>query len=262
MTIHPLSIHTNSHPKDSLRQLSSRARISTLDRKRLQPMDCVQLFDRSYLVVIPPNNAPISFKFRFDYPTSPAFIYYHLPPGLPETAGEVRIRLTSDSDTSSFDSGTDLIQRQGIWKLSLYTLATDPAYTSLCDLLLRDELVSPATLSACKHICDQQPVLSTRLRHRIILHSISQPFFLDLAKTFFSVFVVSGDKVARCTISEIIRGQFSQGGPFNSVHSQHLNFLLFRFRHITICATARKSQAARNACFTGYRTDQLCGGQC
>lgn len=199
------------YTEDYLLQLNSRATISTLDKKQLQPADCVQLLRRNILTVIPPNSAPLRFFIRDNYPMSPAFLYYHLPPGLPETAGEIRIRLTSSPDPSSFDSGTDLIQRGGMWSLPILTLATNPSYSGLVDLLLHDGLVTPATLSACKHICDQQPKLSVHYRSHIILHDITQPFFLNLTKTKFWVFVISGDKVFPCNIQHILPGHFSQG---------------------------------------------------
>jgi hypothetical protein len=48
----------------------------------------------------------------------------HLPKGLPETACELRIRLTSGSDPTSFDDGTDLIQREAS---GFYPLFISPA---------------------------------------------------------------------------------------------------------------------------------------
>lgn len=198
-------------PKDSVRRLSSCATISTLDRRRLQQTDCVQLWRRLFLTVIPPSKTPIHVWSKYDYPNSPAFLYYHLPPGLPATAGEIRIRLTSNSYPSSFHSGTDLITREGIWKLPLVALAGNPDYTGLSDLLLRDGLVTPATLSACKDMCDQLPTLSAIYVNRIILHKITQPFFLNLNYKSFWLFAVSGSKVSRCHVTYRLSDHFLQG---------------------------------------------------
>lgn len=208
------------HGKDYVLQLNSRAIISTLERKRLQPADCVQLLHQNHLLVIPPNGAPIQVSFMYAYPKSPAFLYYHLPPGLPEMAGEVRIRLVSSPNPSSFDSGTDLIQREGMWSLPLIALASNPSYTGLVDLLLRDGLVTPATLSACKRICDQHPKLFAHYLSRIILHNITQPFFLNLTKTVFWVFVVRGNKALNCPIQHVLPGHFSQGNKARSFLSR------------------------------------------
>lgn len=60
------------HAKDSLHQLKSQAIISTLERKRLQPTDCIQLMHQNYFMVIPRGNAPIYMNFTYDYPRSPA----------------------------------------------------------------------------------------------------------------------------------------------------------------------------------------------
>jgi hypothetical protein len=73
-------------------------------------------------------------------PPSPASVYYHLPPDLPETARELRIRLTSGSDPASFDDGTDLMQGEDTWHLPLVYLVSDARYAGICAQLLRGGL--------------------------------------------------------------------------------------------------------------------------
>lgn len=195
---------------DSSLQVSSAPTISTLDRKRLQRSDCIELI-RQAPAMKTPNGASVQLPHQFKYPISFAFLYYHLPPGLPATAGAIRMRITSSPDPSTFESGADLVQRQGLWSLPLLTLATTK-YTGLIDLLLDEGLVAPDTLLLCKAICAQQPPLSTVQFTRTVLHSFVEPFFLNLPHLSLGVYTIHHKKKAnRFYLLMPLSGVFSQG---------------------------------------------------
>jgi hypothetical protein len=183
--IHFLSILTFPC-QDTQRQLPSVPTISTLDRKRLKSSDCM-----------------------------------HLPTGLPETACELRIRLTSGSDPTSFEDGTDLIQREGIWFLPLVHLASNTRYAGICTQLLRDGLVTPEMLSICNRLWTGLKL--TRVIDRLhVLHSIAQPFFINPAAMSFKVVPIGrGILGRRCTIDGVVAQSavkhFAQGAlPYPS----------------------------------------------
>jgi hypothetical protein len=166
-----------------------------------------------------------STKLRLDhtYPPSPAFLYYHLPPGLPETAGEVRIRLTSGSDPKCFDDGMDLIKHGSIWRLPLIVLAGDDRYTDICTQLLSDGLVTPELLSICNHLWTQ--LNPSRIDSRLnFLHSLSQEFFIYLTAIVFTVTPVGrGTAGHPCHITNFLYKNpvklFAQGTHFLSLWS-------------------------------------------
>jgi hypothetical protein len=76
------------------------------------------------------------------FPFLACFPNYYRPPDVPDTAGELRIRLTSGSDPRSFDDGVDLIQHGGLWHFPLIFLAGLDRYAGICGQLLRDRLVT------------------------------------------------------------------------------------------------------------------------
>ncbi|KAI1787633.1 hypothetical protein LXA43DRAFT_1028282 [Ganoderma leucocontextum] len=79
-------------------------------------------------------------------PDTRGFLYYHLPPGCPPIAGELRFRLTPSSDPAGFPTGSDLRTQTGIrWSVPLYKIACCLSLRPLRTLLLREGLVSQQT---------------------------------------------------------------------------------------------------------------------
>jgi hypothetical protein len=202
--------------KDTQRQLPSSPRISTLDRKRLKLSDCMHLSPRTHLTIRFLSDMRATYLHtRYTYPTSPAFLYYHLPPGLPDTAGEVRIQLTPDSDPKNFDGGIDLIEDDGIWRLPLVHLVGDARYASIRAQLLSDGFITPELLLACEHLWTELNLFRADNR-LLILHSISQEFFIRLTARAFTVIPVNrGTAGPRCVIDCRYTGRlFAQGTTF------------------------------------------------
>lgn len=124
------------------------------------------------------------------------FLYYFLPPFAPPLAGEVRFRITSSQDPSSFSSGHDL--RHPVTTLplswSLRRIVSSTFRQRLESLLLYDGLVTPEVLT--------DAIKSTPVRHHTSvagLYAFGQPFYLDLQSgtCMFDIFaVIDGKNVA------------------------------------------------------------------
>jgi hypothetical protein len=134
-------------------------------------------------------------------PDTNAFLYYAVSPEKPRIAGELRLRVTSSDDPASFESGSDLLRRDGRpWSRPLYTLTK--TFFPLYEKLREDRLV-PDDLDA---------VLST-LPSKFISHHRSQVLY-TLNDTFIVKF--SG---CRSTLS-VITEQGVESLTFDRVFSE------------------------------------------
>ena len=78
-------------------------------------------------------------------PDTKAFLYYSTLPGKPRIAGELRFRVTSSDDPASFESGSDLVDKNGqTWSRPLFVL---PKYYIPLYEKLREELFVPDDLN-------------------------------------------------------------------------------------------------------------------
>jgi len=74
-------------------------------------------------------------------PDTKAFLYYSMSPEKPRIAGNLRFRVTSSDDPSSFESGSDLLLVDGQpWSRPLHALPK--YYLPLYDKLREEQLVS------------------------------------------------------------------------------------------------------------------------
>lgn len=107
-------------------------------------------------------------------PNSKGYLYYHSPPHLPPSAGELRFRL-ANIDTS-FRDGKDLLTPHGIpWHIPVLSIARHPPIAGLQPIkrqLLAESLITREQLNECAEIPDV-PQLSNET---VILHELSQPF--------------------------------------------------------------------------------------
>ncbi|KAF9466179.1 hypothetical protein BDZ94DRAFT_1319807 [Collybia nuda] len=157
----------------------------TLDRNNLQFSDALHISDgqnsltvplgddNSVIVKLPVFAAGHPYKLRLN---SFGFLYYHLPPGLPAIAGEIRLRLTPTSDPASWDQGHDVRRSRGdIWSLSILDILQEKRLEPLLEKLISEGHVTPEVLARCKtlsHTFDRRP-----FQH--VLYGLSQPFFVD-----------------------------------------------------------------------------------
>lgn len=121
--------------------------------------------------------------------------------------GDLRFRLTSSSDPSSFNDGSDLIHWHGLghssWGFSLLQLAKAKSYMHLCEQLVAEGLVSRELLERCRLIWENSPVPASRiLRPPHFLYHLNQPILLTFNYTtpVFTLWPVGKDKYSRWTL--------------------------------------------------------------
>lgn len=101
------------------------------------------------------------------------FLYYHIPSGQLPISGELRFRITPDSNPASFEEGYDLARADGFyWRVQLFKMPEE-----LRNLALRDGLIIPSDVAERKRLVQGKRV------NRIFLHYLEQPFFFDFAST-------------------------------------------------------------------------------
>lgn len=130
-------------------------------------------------------------------PGTRGFLHYYSPEDVPPMAGEIRFRVTTGPDVSSFDDGSDLLVPDGVpWKVPLMSLTKGSRgakrrYDELQKLLLSDKLVTPELLTQCSHSLDAAPRLPKP--RSIIIHSIHQFIPVSFRTPGLSVYLISKD---------------------------------------------------------------------
>ncbi|KAI1781645.1 hypothetical protein LXA43DRAFT_908147 [Ganoderma leucocontextum] len=138
-----------------------RRRIRTLNPARLTPDDYLDFSSRGHPhlgVVLPFTDRPAYRPRLYATPSewssgvfppgTHGFLYYHVPPNSPPLAGELRFRLTSSRNPSSFGTGSDLLTEQGMpWSYPLWKLLCREECREITSLLVQDGLVSQRTLN-------------------------------------------------------------------------------------------------------------------
>lgn len=186
--------------------------ISTLDRRRLQESDYLPLLDRGFSDVCFTSDINAISIIRYKAPGSSdtgGFLYYFNPPGLHESAGQVRFRVTPSTDPSSYNQGTDLLDEHGfIWNMPI---SYDPEHNALREQLLRDGLVSQSLLTWCKEVAFDR-------RYKRILHFLEQPFLYDFDARSITLRIIGrhgvGVSVLRGLCSSRLPHQYPYTGSY------------------------------------------------
>ncbi|KAF9461862.1 hypothetical protein BDZ94DRAFT_1310214 [Collybia nuda] len=182
--------------------------VSTLDPDRIKASDALTLArGQAELRVILKDEKLFSIRLPIFPPGHPyrpfmdsrAFIYFHKPPGLPQIAGEIRIRLTPTGDPSSFNQGHDLKSHTGMrWHIPFHLTVSRAQYEPLLEKLLNDKLITPAMLSHFKKIMAGTAPIGTRAT---TLHSPWQQFRLDCSNNDAVLVIFHPNSVDRVRIS-------------------------------------------------------------
>ncbi|KAG6917286.1 hypothetical protein DXG01_003127 [Tephrocybe rancida] len=177
---------------------SKAAIIKTLDPARLQTSDFLdmselsprafkvalkdgQLVQVSYLQYFTSRWTRVKFP-RGKFPSgTQGFLYWHHDVRLPPTTGEVRFRVTADSNPASFEQGTDLMGPQGIlpWSLNILRLVFVPRYAAFVRLAVADGYLPPHFLAHARKW------LVTRISQPTtqVLTFLEQPFTVTVPST-------------------------------------------------------------------------------
>lgn len=174
-----------------LRPRGSECVISTLDPHRIQASDALNIVEGQPVIcasfesgMVEEINLPKFFPghpYR-QYLNSYGFLYYYRPNELPETAGEICIRLTPTPNPSTFGQGQDLKYPGGyLWSIPLFKIVSFTQFDVLCQQLVRDKFITPSLISHCKTLALGAPSLFTGRGPSHIVHWW-QPFELDFSK--------------------------------------------------------------------------------
>ena len=133
-------------------------------------------------------------------PGTNAFLYYFIAPEKPRIAGELRLRVVSSNDHTSFENGSDLLLTNGrVWSRPLYGLSKHilPLYEKL-----REEQFIPDDLHAA---LSNLPLGHLRYRRSHFLHKLNDTFVVDFCRTNkLPFFVITEQGVERISF----HGQF------------------------------------------------------
>jgi hypothetical protein len=109
-------------------------------------------------------------------PDTKSFLYYFTLPEKPRIAAELRLRVTSSGDPTSFESGSDLLKLNGQpWSRPLFVLSK--YYKPLYEKLREDRLV-PDDLDAILSTLTSGPLRYKRSR---LLYTLNDTFIVDFS---------------------------------------------------------------------------------
>ena len=112
-------------------------------------------------------------------PDTKAFLYYSMSPEKPRIAGELRLRVASSDDITSFESGSDLLLPKGqTWSRPLYALSKH--YGFLYKMLREDRLV-PDDLDT---ILSSFPTKNMKYTRGRLLYTLNDTFIVDFSSQF------------------------------------------------------------------------------
>ena len=118
-------------------------------------------------------------------PDTKAFLYYATPPERPRIAGELRLRVISDDD-SSFASGSDLLRTNGRpWSRPLHVLPQ--CYTAIYKKLREEQLI-PDDLHAALSAFPNKIARYSSSQHLFTLHDT---FIIDFANYAMNLSVIT-----------------------------------------------------------------------
>jgi hypothetical protein len=174
----------------------------------------VSLLGKSSLVMSPSMDYERSAMGRKrNYPPdTKAFLYYSIPSDKPRIAGEIRLRVTSSDDHSSFESGSDLLRTNGrAWSRPLYFLPK--YYTPLYDKLREDRLVQDDLHAVLSNLPSKCPIYGSSS----ILYTLNDTFIVDF-NSVESNFVVITE---RCVDTLAVHKLFSDSrGLYDNLQPQ------------------------------------------
>lgn len=107
-------------------------------------------------------------------PDARGFLYYHTPPDLPPMAGELRFRMTTSDDPSSFLAGSDMLGVHGNpWNIRIARISATETMTPVRRLLLQEGLIDDHALESVKTIAG---AIKRFHNDDGILYALKQPF--------------------------------------------------------------------------------------
>ena len=134
------------------------------------------------------------------------FYYWVPPPPIPALAGEVRFRITPQTDPLNVAAGEDFRLSVGItWRIPLITFGE--MYRLLRDMVVGDGLldVDSETVEYAKLVAGEYRLKRASSR---IVHSLGQPFVLPLATTQYTFYFLHPNGLKRVFVTNLLRNDF------------------------------------------------------
>lgn len=232
-------------PVDEIQHEGSWARrpISTLDPHKLVRSDFMDLSGR-LRPAVSPNALPtseVSFgcvgKSRLRFPPNTCgFLYYRSPPDFAPLAGEIRFRLVEGEDPAGFAQGYDLVHSSGLpWHINVASLRHQ---STLAAQLINEKFMTPSLFRKCRG-------KTLLLPHRVILHSLGQPFTVNFGQN--SLYVSRGEEICIVNLNRLVvdrrhsqikvpyRGQIHL--PMTSIYTHTLQPILY-LQVVPLCASS------------------------
>jgi hypothetical protein len=121
-----------------------------------------------------------------------------MSPGKPRISGELRLRLTSSDDPSSFKSGSDVLRSDGqLWSRPLHAL---PKYYSPLYDKLREEQFVPDDLDAA---LSTLPSYRPSYRRCQFLYTLNDTFLVDFSSYGWKLILITEQGVESIPIFDI-----------------------------------------------------------
>jgi hypothetical protein len=128
-----------------------------------------------------PDRVHLTYHSQQRFPdNAKGFFYYNIPPPpFPPIMADLRFRITSSSDPSSFNDGSDLLNGLGLvpWSLPILRLAQMEKYRDICEQLVAEGLISRELLERC-HLILKNSLTSRGFCPHHFLYHLNQPILL------------------------------------------------------------------------------------
>jgi hypothetical protein len=188
-------------------------RISTFHPDLLRKADHINVSSKSrFKIKTTRGSIPIQMSYSLLHEVgrfpegSHGFLYYHIPPGLPPIAGEIRFRVTPTSNPASFRQGVDLLTPHGIpWRIQVCSKVNAVNWRPVLEILLRDGQTTSSVISEWADVYK----LRGGGKPCTFLFSLEQPFPFEFGTAAYSVWPVAKGKA----IEVHTRGTLHIGRP-------------------------------------------------
>ena len=205
-----------------------------------------------------------SLKHAFYPPDTKAFLYYSIPPGKPRIAGELRLRVASSDDLTSFESGSDLLLINGrTWTRPLCTLSN--RYLPLYKKLREDHLI-PDDLDAFLSTLPSKRLNFLRCN---LFHTLHDTFIVDFSLVNFYFLVITEQGLGKLSLQKLFfdTREMCKHTPYTGAYTNRnlsvLQYWLFSWTYRKCLGSIRtfnalRAQRHKDRCVTFSQDNHTC----
>lgn len=141
------------------------------------------------------------------FPTKTSGFLYYRPHDFSDFGGQVRFRLTSTTNPTTFEFGTDLLLPNGMpWTISLFRIACIGRWSSIKDLLLADHLTSQDLTTKCQSIIAESKLINLRIAKMQLLAARGDHFAAKFDQQWITIAILSDASLETITLQRILFG--------------------------------------------------------